>query len=239
MSATTYRAPDVEKPPSPLRRRRVVLGVAAGVVLVLVATWLVAFSSAFGVRSIEVHGTHVLTVAQVESAAAIKHGTPLVRLDTSAVTRRIEKLPEVESAQVSTSFPSTVVITVTERIAVGYVRRSGHVVLVDKSGDQYRAVAGAPRGLPRFVLGSGSDARAVGAAVASVAAALPRAASRQVTSIEALDPNSITIVLTHGRVVQWGSAARTAEKARLLPVLLRRHASQINVSDPDQPYTRR
>jgi cell division septal protein FtsQ len=59
-----------------------------------------------------------------------------------------------------------------------------------------------------------------------------------VGSIEALDRNSITLVLTRGRVVQWGSEARTPEKVRLLPALLRRHADQINVSNPEQPYTR-
>jgi cell division protein FtsQ len=239
MTVTTYRTASRERAqPPPDRRRRIVLIVAGAVVLAIVATWLVAFSSVFGVRKVVVRGTQVLTTAQVEAAAAITHGTPLVRLDTSAVTRRVEKLPEVESAQVSTSFPSTVVITVEERIAVGYVRRSGRAVLVDGSGVQYRTVATAPPGLPRFAIGSGGHARAIGAAIATVAAALPVSVRKQVTSIEALDRNSITLVLTGGRVVQWGGDARTSDKARLLPVLLRRHATQINVSNPEQPYTR-
>jgi cell division protein FtsQ len=71
-----------------------------------------------------------------------------------------------------------------------------------------------------------------------VAAALPASLRRQVTSIEALDPASITLVLTHGRVVRWGSAARTADKARLLPALLAHHTAQVDVTDPDQPFTR-
>jgi cell division protein FtsQ len=239
MTVTSYRTASREgAQPPPDRRRRIAVIVAAVVVLAVVATWLVAFSSVFGVRKVVVRGTHALTAAQIETAASIEHGTPLVRLDTSAVTRRVEKLPEVESAQVSTSFPSTVVITVEERVAVGYVRRSGHAVLVDGSGVQYRSLATAPRGLPRFVVGSGTSARAVGAAIATVAAALPGSVRKQVTSIEALDADSITLVLTRGRVVQWGSAARTPQKARLLPVLLRRAASQINVSNPEQPYTR-
>lgn len=238
MSVMTPRAFARERElPPPDRQRRILLVVAGAVVLAIVATWLVAFSSVFGVRSVQVRGTHALTTAQVEAAAAIKHGTPLVRLDTSAVTERVEKLAEVESAQVSTSFPSTVVITIEERIAVGYVRRSGHAVLVDGSGVQYRSVAVAPQGLPRFVIGSGTQARAIGAAIATVAAALPASVRRQVASIEALDPASITLVLTRGRVVQWGSEARTPAKVRLLPTLLRRHASQINVSNPEQPYT--
>jgi cell division protein FtsQ len=59
-----------------------------------------------------------------------------------------------------------------------------------------------------------------------------------VRSIEALNPSAITLVLTEGRVVQWGSASRTAEKARLLPTLLKHGSSQIDVTNPDQPFTR-
>jgi cell division septal protein FtsQ len=60
-----------------------------------------------------------------------------------------------------------------------------------------------------------------------------------VRSIEALDPSSITLVLSHGRVVRWGGAARTADKARLLPVLLKHHVATVDLTDPDQPFTRR
>jgi cell division protein FtsQ len=239
LTTTTRLTPvGTGEPQASDRRRTVALAVAGAVLLAIVATWLIAFSSVFGVRTVQVHGTHVLAADQVRAAAAIKHGTPLVRLDTGAVTRRVEKLADVASAQVSTSFPSTVVITIEERVPVGYVRRAGRAVLVDDTGAQYRSVRAAPRGLPRFVVGTGAGARLSGAAVARVAAALPRALLRQVRSVQALDPGSITLVLSKGRVVQWGSADRTAAKARLLPVLLRRHASVVNLTNPAQPYTR-
>lgn len=237
--AQFLRRTDDEDPPRLSRRRTIGIVVAVTVVLAVVATWLIAFSSVFGVRSIDVRGTHVLTAAQVRAAAAIDSGTPLVRLDTSAITKRIEKLAVVESAQVSTSFPSTVVITIEERVPIGYVRRNGDVVLVDHTGAAYRKVSSAPPRLPRFVLPAGSISKATGAAVADVAAALPASLLRQVRSIEALDPDAITLVLSRGRVVRWGSAARTADKARLLPLLLKHHAATVDLTDPDQPFTRR
>jgi cell division protein FtsQ len=226
-------------PPQSRQRRTILIGVAAAAILAIIATWLIAFSSVFGVRSVEVHGNHVLTAEQIRAAADIRHGTPLVRVDTAAITKRVERLAEVASAQVSTSFPSTVVITVEERVPVGYIRRGGHVTLIDHTGAAYRKVAVAPSRLPRFVLPSGSHRRATGAAVADVAAALPPAVLHQVRSIEALDPSSITLVLSHGRVVRWGGAARTADKARLLPVLLKHHVATVDLTDPDQPFTRR
>jgi cell division protein FtsQ len=221
------------------RRRVVVIGVAAGVVFAVLATWLVAFSSVFGVRTVEVRGISVLTADEVRAAADITDGTPLVRLDTTAVTRRVEQLPEVASAQVSTSFPSTVVITVEERVAVGYVRRGGHVRLVDRTGAVFRTVNAVPSGLPHFVVPSGVQQRDTAAAVAAVAAALPPALLGEVRSIGALNPTAITLVLTRHRQVRWGSADRTAEKAELLPALLHRWVVYVDLTDPDQPYTRR
>ena len=235
-SARTARGGD--SPRRPALGRRLILGAAGALVLVLVATWLVAFSPVFGVRTVTVRGTHLVTVGQVEAAAAIKHGTPLLRLDTAAVARRVEQLPEVDSAQVDTSFPSTVVITVTERVPVGYVKHGNGAVLVDASGDQYRTVSSVPKDLPLFVVPSGSDARTTGGAVATVAAALPSRIRAKVESIQALDPQAITLLLTDHRVVQWGSADRSAEKARVLAALLPRAVQQIDVTDPDQPFTR-
>lgn len=221
-----------------LPHRRLILSALALVVVGAVLTWLVAFSSVLGVRTVTVHGTRTLSPAQVRQAAAIANGTPLVRLDKAAVRHRVETLPDVASATVTTSFPSTVVITVTERVAVGYVRSGGEVRLVDRTGDQYRSVPSAPKQLPRFVVSAGPNARATGAAVATVAAALPAQVRRDVDSIQALDPDAITLLMADGRVVRWGSADRSTEKARILPALLRRDGTQFDVTDPDLPFSR-
>ncbi|MGI8761658.1 MAG: cell division protein FtsQ/DivIB [Jatrophihabitantaceae bacterium] len=227
---------------APRRGRRIgrplVLGGIAAVLVAAVLTWLLAFSSVFGVGTVEVRGEHVLSAARIRTAAAVPHGTPLLRLDTASIARRVETVPGVAAAVVRTSFPSTVLITVTERVAVGVVRSGTGYALVDATGDQFRTVTARPRGLPLFVVPAGTDARTTGGAVATVASALTPALRAQVASVQALDPNAITLLLTDQRVVQWGSAARSADKARILPALLRGHVSQVDVSDPDQPFTR-
>jgi cell division protein FtsQ len=240
MTVTTRLRPDEDEdePIGRDRRRTVVIVVLVTALVAVAGIWIVGFSSVFGVRSVQVQGTHVLTAAQVRAAADISNGAPLIRLDTAAATLRVEKLAVVDSAQVRTSFPSTVVITVVERLPVGYIHRGNRDVLVDRTGDQYRTVPTAPAHLPRFVVPSGTDARTTGGAVATVAAALPADLRAKLTSIEALDRSAITLVLTQGRVVNWGSAARSADKARVLPVLLRRHAQHVDVTDPDLPFTR-
>lgn len=219
-------------------RRRLVLLIAPVLVLALVVTWLVAFSSVFGVRTVKVKGVRALSTGQVEDAARIPHGTPLVRVDIAAITQRIEALPDVESAQVSTSFPSTVVVNVRERVAVGYVLVAGRRMLVDRTGEQYRTVATVPSGLPKLVVPAGTDRHTTGGAVATVAQALPASLRSQIRSIEALNPQAITIVLRNGTLVRWGSADRSELKARILGVLGKRKVDQIDLTDPDRPFTR-
>lgn len=242
MTATTELrtdAPDSGDAPSarpPHRTRRLLIAIAVAVVLAVGATWVVAFSSVLGVRTIQVQGTHVLRPAQVVRAADVARGTPLVRIDTAAVAQRVETLPDVAAARVSTSMPSTLIVDVTERVPVGWVRVAGQAVLVDRTGTRYRAVSRRPD-LPRLILPSGAGT-ATTAAVARVAAVLPGKLLPRLASIQALDPNAITLVVKGDRIVHWGSADRSVDKARVLPVLLHRGASLIDVSNPDQPFTR-
>ena len=219
--------------------RRLILTTAGVVVVGVVLAWLVFFSSVFGVRTIKVSGLHVLSPAQVITAAGISHGSPLIRLDTGSVERRVEALPDVASASVNTSFPSTVTITVVERVPVGVLKSSNGFVLVDRTGDQYRTVAARPVGLPLFVVPPGTSAKNTGGAVATVAVALGAQLRGEISSIQALDSQSITLLMSNGTVVAWGSATQNGLKAQVLGVLLRRHGQhQIDVTNPSAPFTR-
>ena len=224
-----------------IRHRGLILTAIAVVLVGAVVPWLLAFSSVFGVGSVAVRGTHELTADEVRAAARVPAGEPLLRLDTGAITRRVEALPDVASAQVTTSFPSTVTIAVTERTAVGVVASGSGFKLVDTTGDQFRAVDTRPPHLPLLVITAGSgpaDPRVTASAVATVAAALPAGVRARIDSIQALDPQTITLVLNSGRVVRWGSVERTADKARVLSALLQVPGSQLDVTDPDQPFVR-
>lgn len=241
MTATLRPSADVDDEPARpgVAHRKLILGTMAAVLVAAIGVWLVAFSSVFGVGTIDVRGVHGISANQVRSAAKIADGTPLVRLDTDAIRTRVEALPNVASVQVTTSFPSTVTITVTERVALGVVQSpGGGFMLVDRTGDQFRHVDARPRHLPLFVVPGGTDARTTGGAVATVAAALPARVRARIASIQALDPNAITLLMHNGRVVRWGSADRSADKARILPALLGQRGSQIDVTDPNQPFLR-
>jgi cell division protein FtsQ len=223
---------------SPARTKVALAGVVAAAVVVFL-TWLVAFSPVFGVRSVTVRGAKLVSKQRIEAAARIVHGTPIVRLDTGTVARRIEDaLPVVADARVSTSFPSAVTITVTEQVPVGYVKHRHRYTLVDADGEQYKTVGKRPKKLPHFVVPSAADSRTSAAAVATVAAALPGKLRKHISSIQALNAHAITVLLRDHRVVHWGNAEHSSEKARVLRALLPHAQHLIDVSDPEKPFTR-
>lgn len=202
---------------------------AAALVLALLV-WLVAFSSVLGVRTVNVVGARTLTAEQVRAAAGIRSGAPLARLDLGAIRARLSAVAPVRAVTVSRSYPASVTIRITERVAIGYRQvDGGRVVLVDRESVAFSTVAAAPAGLPRLLVpaeGPQSTAASV------VAGALPATILRSLSSISAPSTESVTLTLRDGRIVLWGGIDRSADKARLLTALLGRPGHYFDLSDP-------
>ncbi|HET6209918.1 MAG TPA: FtsQ-type POTRA domain-containing protein [Jatrophihabitans sp.] len=228
MTAATTRVPGARRWP---------IGAGALLVLLVGVGWLVGFSSVLGVHTVVVSGTRLLSPAQVSSAAAVRPGSPLSRLDTAAIRARVAALPQVRTVTVRTSYPSTVLIQVTERVAVGYRAVADGAGLVDADNVQFRTQSRPPAGLPQLataVPGRSEEA----AAVAAVAGALPPELARRVSLISAASTESVTLRLFDGRLVLWGGTDRGADKARLMTALLRQPGRYYDISDPSSVISR-
>lgn len=221
-------------PPTRWTGRRWPLLAAAVAVLVVLA-WLIGYSSVLGARSVSVSGEHRVSSGQILAAARIRHGEPLARLDTAAVRSRIAAIPAIRTVTVHVSYPSTVDIRVTERTAVGYRPAAAGAVLVDAADVEFATVPHAPPGLPELA-GTGDRARSL--AAATVAAALPVGFAGAVAQIAVPTLQSITLTLTDGRTVLWGGTDRSAEKAKLVPVLVHQPGRYFDVSDPSSVISR-
>ncbi|HZB20238.1 MAG TPA: FtsQ-type POTRA domain-containing protein, partial [Blastococcus sp.] len=126
--------------PSPPRRR--VLQLAAALVAVAVLAWLLLAGPVLAVRAVHVDGLVTLPADQVQEAAGIGSGTPLLRVDLGTAEARVARLPQVASVEVTRDWPDSVVITVVERAPVAVVGEAGRRSLVDADGVLFDMVTG-------------------------------------------------------------------------------------------------
>ncbi|MGB1795938.1 MAG: cell division protein FtsQ/DivIB [Acidimicrobiales bacterium] len=108
----------------------------------------VGYSPFLNIEKIEVHGLHHLTLAEIEERLGFEPGDPLLSLDQSAVRRRIEALPRVQSVSVDRSWSGVVLIEIIEHQPAA---------LVMSEPEQWALIA-SPPDLPRI-----SGIRAAGA----------------------------------------------------------------------------
>jgi cell division protein FtsQ len=205
--------------------------VVALVGLVVVLLW----TPLFGVRSVTVSGERQPTAAQVIAAAKVPTGTPMVRLDRAAIAARVHTLARVGSVDVVREWPNAVRIDITERDPVGYVVRPDGKHLVDATGLDYATVATPPAGLPQITLSVVAPNDGSTQAVMAVLAALPPPLRSMVVTVAARTPGSVTLGLTGGRTIRWGSADDSARKAVVLAALMTQPGKVYDVSSPDLP----
>lgn len=217
------------------RRLSVTLTVTAAL-LALIGYLLLWHTSLIAVRGIKVAGVKSITAAQVLTAAQIPTGGSMAALNTGVAASRVEKIPQVASANVSKNWPGTVVITVTERRAAALVPDAQGYEVVDGGGVVFGQVSQATRGLPVITVSAPAKADQVVPGALAALRALPSSVSRQISAITASDPYAITLRFADGATVNWGGGDDPADKARDLVALLRigggRH---YDVSAPDAP----
>src|SRR5215831_5864044 len=193
------------------RRRKSVLVTLAAAAIVAVAIWALLGSSLLVVRSVTVTGARAVPRAEVLRAAGIQPGTPLARVNTAAVARRVEQITQVQSAQVSRHWPDSVVIAIRERTPVLAVASDGGFALVDRFGVVLGQVTRRPAGMILLTTAADPDSLrgnpAVGAAV-TVLRQLPPSIRRLVRAVAAPSPGAVTLNLRGGITVLWGGTGR-------------------------------
>lgn len=217
--------------------------VAAVLLVALVAgsVWLVFFSSVLAVSGVRVEGTGVLSTDAVRRVAEVPTGTPLATADLDSVSERVERLPAVESVDVSRSWPDQVRIDVTERRVVAVVapsRPGDRFRGTDDDGVVFRSYVRRPPGLPLIRMEEPAGAAAL-AEAAAVSGSLPAAIAKRVSEVRVRTVDTISLSLRDGRTVRWGSVEGSVDKARVLAVLLGQQASSIDVTVPGRPVIRR
>jgi cell division protein FtsQ len=203
--------------------------------------WVLWASPVLAVRSVQVDGAVALTADEVRDAAGVRIGTPLLRVDTDAARARVARLPQVSAVEVSRGWPSSVVITVTERVALAVVESGGQRYLVDDEGVLFDTITGDPPPgvVPLDVPDPAAGDPATEAGLAALAS-LPGDVRADVASAGATSAEDVTLTLADGTTVLWGDGGDSEAKGTVLSALLDQMAAgtlepatTIDVSAPD------
>jgi cell division protein FtsQ len=227
---------DQAKPPARglIRGLKVLMWSAVASVVAVGVGLLLYFTPIMAARVTVITGLTTVTQDEVEQAAAVAPGTPLLQIDTDAVAERVATIRRVASARVQREYPSTLRITIAERVPVVVKDYPDGPHLFDRDGVDF-ATAPPPPGLPYLDADSPGPSDAPTKAALEVLLALRPEVSGQVMRIAAPSVASITLTLLDGREVIWGTTDRTEEKALKLGALLTQPGHTYDVSSPDLP----
>ncbi|MBV8347377.1 MAG: cell division protein FtsQ/DivIB [Mycolicibacterium sp.] len=203
-----------------------IAGVGLGLVLY--------FTPVMSVRSIVIDGIQAVSRADVLAAVAVRPHTPLLQVDTEKVADRVATIPRVASVRVQRAYPSSLRVTIVERVPIAVKDYPDGSHLFDRDGVDF-ATAPPPPGLPYIDVDNPGPGDPPTKAALGVLTALRPEVAAQVGRVAAPSVSSITLTLTDGRVVVWGTSDRTDEKAGKLAALLTQPGHTYDVSSPDLP----
>jgi cell division protein FtsQ len=207
--------------------RQRVPGAVTAIVAVLalgIAAWVVVTSAFFDIHKIDVRGNRRLSDGEVARLSGARIGSNLLTLPLGNVRRSLLRSPWIASAEAVRSLPSTLVLRVTERSAVAWVRDpSGYAAL---AGDGVVVERGteSPDGL--VSLGSTGSSTPVGRRVRGLEAQLRVTASldpvfRRTVEEATVDGKEVELLLAGGTKVLYGEAESLKAKNAALSSMLR------------------
>jgi len=201
--------------------------------------WLVELSPVLAVRSVRVEGVSRGAVAEITRRADVVLGTPLARVDTAAVTRRVIASATLAEVTVRRSWPSTIVISASPRVPFLAAKNpQGQVQVVDSGGVAYATVPSSPKGVPLINTVEDPPSKDSLRAAITVLQALSANQRARVSNVTVSGANLVTLRLRAVTVV-WGGASEPELKVKVMTALLRvKGVRLIDVSAPRTPVTR-
>jgi cell division protein FtsQ len=224
------------------RRRRTAWIVALGTTLALAAFVLIGtYSPLMALRTIEVFGTIRIPADEVRAALSDQLGTPLPLVDVAHVRQDLSTFPLIQSYVTESRPPDTLVVRIVERTPVGTAVVPGGYNLLDAAGVLIQNDPARVAGFPIIDARAGVGSAGYRAATA-VIAAVPASVRERLDTVTAATSDDVTLTLTGGALVVWGSAERSEYKAVVLAALVVSHpvgtVAQYDVSSPDSAVIR-
>lgn len=217
------------------RRRRIVWWSTIGAIVVLIGgSVAAAYSPLFAVEKITVAGASTLDPAAIEAALGEQLGTPLALVDSSEVKAALLAFPLIETYSLEARPPHDLTVRIVERTPVGVIRSDAGYTLVDAAGVALSTTSDQPAGQPLLEVTGGVESTAFESA-GLVVRSLPADIRAQLTGVRASTADDVTLTLSTGLTVVWGSAEKSATKALVLARALGANpdASTVDVSSAE------
>ena len=196
------------------------------------------WSGDFVVRSVVVEGNKAAFADSIVADSGAL-GRPIFELNTDEVARRVAAHPAVALAKVSTRFPDTVVVQLTERVPAVVWQVGDHAVVADENG-WVIAEAFDPT-LPRIYQAKG-DLPAPGTRlpdqVAEAATFINGKLGKSLGSLQYDPVTGLAAQLSDGRQIVFGDGSQLPLKLSVMDATLKLNMpwSKLDVREPDRPY---
>lgn len=217
------------------RRRRIIWWSSIGAVVLLVGgSVAAAYSPLFAVERITVAGASTLDPGAVEAALSGQLGTPLALVDSSEVKAALLAFPLIETYALEARPPHDLTVRIVERTPIGVIRSDAGYTLVDAAGVALSTTSDQPAGQPLIDIAAGTDSTAFESA-GLVVRSLPAELRAQLTGVSASTADDVTLTLSSGLTVVWGSAEKSALKSLVLEKALaaKPDAATVDVSSAE------
>jgi cell division protein FtsQ len=205
-----------------LFRRNPVGAAALTLVGLGLGVWAMVNSPIFAIERIRVEGARELTADEVRALATVEPGTNLLRLSLEEVAAALESSPWVRHAVADRSLPTTLVLRIEERRAVGWIEDPSGPVVVADDGTVVERAGPAPRDLPG--LGTAPEPLEPGERLGGVvslrmASSMGEGLLASVASVAEVE-GELVLDLRSGGEVRYGAADHLREKNRALAEML-------------------
>lgn len=199
-------------------RRRRVAWLVSGISLLVMVGFVTAavYSPLLSLKTIRIEGASRVNAASVRAAVDGQIGTPLALVNFDTIKRSLARFPLIRSFVTETVPPDTLIIRIAERAPIATLATSSGFSVVDPAG--VVIVSGTERapGLPLIELGSATTDGPAFTAAVGVLLALPADLLKRVDTVTAQTGDDVTLGLTGGTTVVWGSPEQSPLKARAL-----------------------
>lgn len=224
--------------------------IVTGMVIILLSgsVWLVLRSPLLDVDRVTVRGAERTSAEWISDATGIWEGQPLVEVDLDAAATAVEGLPWVARAEVRRMWPSTALVTVTERTPTAVTSsNTGEWAIVDGTGRVLELVPERPPGL--VSLEGLGEMPPPGTTLASaqgpltVFAALSPSLAARTLAVVALEGGQIELKLNPQGTVRLGTVDALDAKVRAAETVLAsvdvRNLAVLDVRLPSSPVLTR